>query len=121
MNTPRISRANEAQVINAAWGSLTWYASAKQGNADDMTVGKCVIKPGHCNPKHLHPNCEEILVVEQGEIAHTTASDGAETVLHAGDTITIPRGFLHHARNVGKSDAVLAIAFSSANRKAQNE
>jgi quercetin dioxygenase-like cupin family protein len=120
MEYPRVLREQETEVIEDEWGSLTWHASARLGNAEKITVGRAVIKPGMRNPSHSHPNCEEVLVVLQGTIAHAAGS-GEEAVLHAGDTITIPEGFPHNARNTGDADAVLLIAYSSATRETRGE
>ena len=38
-----------------------------------------------------------------------------------GDTVSIPAGVRHNARNIGTEDAVLAISFSSAYREAIGE
>ncbi len=121
MKDPQILRASECETISADWGGLTWYASGSQGNTETMTIGRCVIKPGESNPLHHHPNCEEILVVQQGTIAHTIDEEGNEEILNEGDTITLYQGFTHQAKNVGEDDAVLFIAFSSANREVQGE
>jgi len=102
------------------WGELTWFASGGQGNADDMTVGRCILKAGAANPRHRHPNCAEILVVQKGRIRHT-GPGGAERELGPGDTATIPPNVWHQARNVGEGEAVLFIAFSSANRQTESE
>lgn len=112
--------ASRAEVIEADWGSLTWYASGKLKNSDEMTIGKCILKPGAENPRHYHPNCEEVLVVLQGRISHEIEEVG-EVVLKEGDTITLPQGFAHKARNIGDTDAVLYISFSSADREVVGE
>jgi quercetin dioxygenase-like cupin family protein len=116
----RILRAAQRKVQQMEWGSLTWFASRELGNSESLTVGQCVIRPGCANPRHLHPNCEEILTVAHGRIAHAI-EDGKEVEMNEGDTITIPIGLGHNARNVGDTDAVLLIAFSSADRKTQGE
>lgn len=85
-----------------------------------MTLGKCVIKPGCENPLHSHPNCSEILVVLQGTIMHLI-EDGREKQLQEGDVITLPVNLPHKARNTGNVDAVLLIAFSSADRQTKGE
>jgi quercetin dioxygenase-like cupin family protein len=120
MSKAMVLRASECERIEADWGALTWYASRKLGNSEDMTVGKCVIKPGCENPMHSHPNCSETLVVLQGQIAHTI-ENGASVEMGAGDVITLPLGLPHNARNTGSEDAVLFIAFSSADREAKGE
>ena len=112
----RVLRAAERKIANAEWGMLTWHASAELGNAQELTVGQCLLHPGCKNPPHCHANCEEVLVVMQGTISHTI-DDGKEVTLQEGDTITIPRGVTHQARNIGEGDAILSIAFSSAHRE----
>jgi quercetin dioxygenase-like cupin family protein len=47
--------------------------------------------------------------------------DGGMKKMTAGDSITIPRNFVHQARNLGKEEAILAIAFSSAARETRAE
>ena len=120
MKRAKILRANECEVLDFDWGQLTWFASAKLGNSDEMTVGKCVIKPGCANPLHSHPNCSEVLTVLDGRIAHVI-EDGQEVEMGAGDVITLPTDLPHRARNIGNDDAVLFIAFSSANRQTKGE
>jgi len=120
MTQIKVLHASKRGFIEAEWGKLTWNASAELGNAKELTVGQCLLHPGHQNPPHCHPNCEEVLVVMQGTISHTT-EDGKEEPLQEGDTITIPQGLPHHARNIGDKDAILFITFSSAHRKTQGE
>ncbi len=111
---------NKADINNTEWGQLTWFASKALENSDDMTVGRCIIKPGKANPMHSHPNCSEVLVVLKGQIAHTFDS-GEDVVLNEWDSISIPAGSEHRARNLGNEDAVLLICFSSAERETENE
>ena len=58
-----VLRSTQTDSVEADWGSLTWYAGASLGNSQDMTIGRCIIKPGCENPLHSHPNCSEVLVV----------------------------------------------------------
>ncbi len=119
MDSTVVLRADNAEVVKADWGQLTWYASGGLGNSRHMTLGICVIKPGMSNPRHSHPNCVEILRVAQGRILHS--AEGGEVELREGDVITVPIDFPHQARNIGDVDAVLLIAFSSADRKVKGE
>ena len=96
-------------------GALTWLASRALGNSDTMTVGRATLPPDGMSPRHFHPNCDEVLHVLQGRILHTMGDDEAE--LATGDTITIPVGVVHNARNIGDTDALLLICFSSADRE----
>ena len=53
-----------------SWGNLTWFANRALGNSDEMTIGRCILKSGHTNGRHYHPNCSETLVVIQGRIPY---------------------------------------------------
>lgn len=114
-----VTRAADRQVIEQTWGKLTWYASGQLGNSESMTVGEAVISPGKANPRHYHPNCDEILHVVRGRILHSMGTQQVE--MTAGDTVSIPMGVRHNARNIGTEDAVLAISFSSAHREVIGE
>ena len=106
--------------ITDSWGSLTWFASGKLGNSGGMTIGRALIKSGCENPLHSHPNCDEVLVVLQGRIAHVI-ENGNEVEMTVGDTITLPQGLPHRARNIGEDDAILSISFSSPDRQTKLE
>ncbi len=120
MQKATILKADQCESVATEWGGLTWYASGKLGNSEDMTVGKCVLKPGMGNPVHSHPNCSEVLVVMEGTVMHAI-EDGQEVQLNVGDAITLPPDLPHKARNVSDVDAVLFIAFSSADRQTKGE
>lgn len=120
MIKPIVLKACDVLKERTDWGELCWYAGASLGNSGEMTVGRCTIKPGKANPLHSHPNCSEILVVLQGKILHTI-EDGKTIELCEGDTVSIPPDFLHQAQNIGETDAILSIAFSSAYRKTVGE
>jgi quercetin dioxygenase-like cupin family protein len=97
------------------WGRLEWYVSAKIGNSDTMTVGRCILNAGEQNGRHFHPNCDEILQVLKGRIVQSW--NGQEHEMSVGDIVSIPRGVTHNARNIGDEPAELAISFSSAYRE----
>lgn len=109
----------EAQVQLQPWGKLEWFASRELGNSTSMTIGMATISPGKENPLHRHPNCDEILQVLQGEIMNRVGDKEYE--MHAGDTVTIPEGTPHNARNIGKEDAVLSISYNTPDRIAIGE
>ena len=112
-----VLRTDECEVVDFEWGELRWHASGSLGNSGEMTLGTARLKPGKANPRHYHPNCSEVLVVVSGGISHTL--DAGETAeLGPGDTVTIPEGVPHKARNLsGTEEAVMVIAFSSADRQ----
>ncbi|HEY1659926.1 MAG TPA: cupin domain-containing protein [Candidatus Sulfotelmatobacter sp.] len=119
IDTAIVSPAANNQVIQYPWGQLTWYVSRELKNSDTMTVGEAVIKPGLENPRHFHPNCDEVLHVIKGRILQTVGDKSVE--MNEGDTVSIPAGIRHNAKNIGTENAVLAISFSSATRKTIGE
>jgi quercetin dioxygenase-like cupin family protein len=120
MQDPVLIKRDNLEYFDAEWGQLTWYASNKQGNTKELTLGRCILYSNMSNPYHYHPNCDEILTVMQGKIAHTW-KDGKEIEMTEGDTITIPSGMKHQARNIGEGNAVLTIVFTSADRQTIGE
>jgi quercetin dioxygenase-like cupin family protein/type 1 glutamine amidotransferase len=104
----------EAPVEPQPWGKLEWFASRALGNSGSMTVGIATINVGKENPLHRHPNCDEILHVIQGHIMNRIGDKEYE--MQAGDTVTIPEGAWHNARNIGTENAVLSISYSSPDR-----
>lgn len=117
--TSPVLKASEAVVEVFDWGELHWFVNAAIGNSETTTLGRCVLKPGYENPRHIHPNCEELLQVVSGKILHTLGDDVYE--MKPGDTIAIPMNVVHNAKNTGAEDAVLTIVFSSAYRETQGE
>lgn len=115
----KVFREEDYKVEAMDWGSLTWYVSKEIGGLEDITVGKCVIKPGYSNPMHLHPNCKEILQVQEGTIIHSY--EGQEIRMVKGETIIIPASILHNATNIGDDDAQLTIVFTTGERKTIGE
>ncbi|PSK90588.1 Cupin domain-containing protein [Haloactinopolyspora alba] len=111
----RLTRAGETATEEQSWGHLVWMVSGALGNSDTMTVGRCHISPGHANPRHLHPNCDEVLHVLQGTIEHTV--DDEVVSMGPGDTISVPTGAWHNARNVGTDEAIFVISFSTPDRQ----
>lgn len=120
METFAFSESDAAEVLPFDWGRLYWYASGPQGTSNTMTVGKCVLKPGEANPKHYHPNCEEVLHVLSGRIDHFVDGKGWFK-MGPGDTVAIAPNIWHQARNIGDDEAHLFICFSSADRQTVGE
>lgn len=105
----------EAHTVKAPWGSLTWVASQAIGNVQDMTLGFVVIKKGESNPRHVHPNCEEVLYLLRGKLEHTLGDE--KVVMGPGDTIAVPPGVFHNGINIGDEDAEMIVAYSEGARE----
>ena len=113
MNDPLL-RAADVERSDEDWGSLSWVASRHVGNVEDMTLGRVVIKKGQSNPRHCHPNCEEVLYLLSGRIEHTLGD--MTFILDAGDTFAVPAGVFHNGANIGDGDADMVVAYSTGAR-----
>lgn len=114
-----VSRPETQDVEEHNWGRLVWMVAGRLGNSDTMTVGRCYIDPGMANPRHWHPNCDEVLYVVQGTIEHSAGDD--ITQMGPGEAISIPAGVPHNAKNIGDDQASFVIAFSSPDRETVGE
>lgn len=119
MRTLVTSEESTAGAKTEPWGRLCWLASEALGNAQNLTLGRVIIKKGESNPRHAHPACEEILYVLRGQLEHTVGDECYS--MQAGDTITIPPGVLHNAVSVGTVDADMIVVYSSGARDFQLE
>ncbi|MDQ3653941.1 MAG: cupin domain-containing protein [Chloroflexota bacterium] len=105
------------EPIDLAWGRLVWLVGAVQTPGAAQTLGVVTIHPGKRNPLHLHPNCEELLYVMEGEADHKLGDELYQ--LRAGDVIRIPQGVPHWAQATGDAPLVAVISFSSADRQTE--
>ena len=119
MTSSPVLKLSEGQAFDQPWGKLTWLASRKLGNSTTMTFGRAVIPANQANPRHRHPNCDEILHVLSGRIEHSLGD--RSYVMEPGDTLSIPAGVWHNARSLDGVDAVTVICFSSADRETEFE
>ena len=114
-----ILKLADGELIDQPWGALRWLVSRKIGNSATMTFGRVTIPAGIGNPRHRHPNCDEILHLLSGRIEHSLG--GERFTMEPGDTIAIPAGVWHNARALGVEDAEMVISFSSADRETEIE
>lgn len=97
------------------WGSIDWLVSAELTPGADLTFGYVEIAPRRENPRHLHPNCDEVLYVIAGVLEHEVGGDVVR--LGAGEALHVPRGVPHQARNAGPDTARVVVAYSSGERE----
>lgn len=119
MTPSPVRKPCEGEITDQPWGRLTWLASRKLGNSTTMTFGRVIIPANQTNPRHRHPNCDEILHLLSGRIEHSLG-DG-RWPLEPGDTIVIPAGEWHNAKALDGMDAEMVICFSSADRETEFE
>ena len=91
---------------------VQFLIDARSAGSDQLVVGRTVLKPGARHERHLHPNCDEFLVVMSGsgEVHTNTGREPSE----AGDVIFTPRGNWHGFDNTGDEDVLLIWGWSGA-------
>jgi quercetin dioxygenase-like cupin family protein len=97
------------------WGTLQWLCNGELFPGTTQTVGICHLHPGKKNPRHYHPNCEEILHVQQGTGKHQL--DEQWIPVQPGSVVRIPLGMKHQLVNDGADTMITTIVFSSADRQ----
>lgn len=97
------------------WGYMQWLCSGAQFAQAQQTVGYVEINAGAKNPKHRHPNSDEVLYLLEGELDHSLG----DTVHHltAGMSIHIPEGVPHDAHNTGSVTARMIVSYPTADRQ----
>ena len=111
----RLVPPGAAETIEFPWGRLHWLCNGERIPDARQTFGLAEILPGQKNPRHFHPNCDEVLYLLEGEIDHTLG----EAVYHLtpGAMLHIPSNTPHDARNTGAVTARMVIAYSAPDRQ----
>ena len=121
MELPAIESQVRRSVGGAAeptdFGSIQWAVRAGDPEGAEQTAGLAVFDAGKGNVEHVHPNCEEIVFVLEGDVEHTLGDQS--TRLRAGDLIVVPRGVAHRLFNHGVAPARTYVVFSSPDRQFQ--
>jgi quercetin dioxygenase-like cupin family protein len=119
VDVPPIDRQVRRNVGSAAdptdFGSVQWAVRDGDPEGAEQTADLAVFDAGKGNVEHVHPNCEEIVYVLDGEVQHTLGDQS--TRLRAGDLIVVPRGVPHRLQNDGSSPVRAYIVFSSPDRQ----
>lgn len=113
-----VRSVGSVEPVHLSWGTLVWLVGEVQTPGAEQTLGVVTIGAGKRNPLHMHPNCEELLYVLEGEADHKLGDEMFH--LKAGDVIRIPRGVEHWAQARGDSPVVAVISFSAADRRTEN-
>ena len=116
--TPRIDpvvAVDHGPENRMPWGYMQWLCSGMLFADAQQTFGYVEIDPGRKNPRHLHPNSDEVLYLLQGELDHSLGD--AVYHLKAGMSIHIPMGVAHDALNRGDDVASMIVAYPTADRQ----
>ncbi len=111
----QVRRAVGSAAETTPFGSVHWAVREGAPAGAEMTVGVATFHAGKGNAEHIHPNCEEVVYIMDGEVEHTLGDQS--TVLRAGDLIVVPRGVRHHLINHGDAPLHAYIVFSSPDRQ----
>jgi quercetin dioxygenase-like cupin family protein len=90
------------------WGGLGWISRPPSTGARQLTVLDVSLEPGHGHDFHTHPEQEEVIVVQAGEIEQWL--EGEKTVLGPGEAVFIGMGTVHASFNTGQETARLTVA-----------
>jgi quercetin dioxygenase-like cupin family protein len=98
------------------WGSIQWLVTGERFAGANVTFGYVEIAPGRKNPKHYHPNSDEVLFLIEGELDHSIGDE----VFHltTGMAIFIPKNAVHDASNSGTKTARMVVAYDTGDRQA---
>lgn len=111
----RLVPAGQGEAQAFPWGGIKWLMGKSRDGDAAQTFGLVFIAPGQRNPRHYHPNCEELLYVLSGTCEHSL---GDETLrMGPGDLIRVPQGIVHNAVNTGWEPLRAVISFSSGDRQ----
>ena len=110
-----VSDAGQLPTETFDWGTLQWLCNGGLFPDAEQTLGICHIRSGCHNPRHYHPNCEEVLHMLSGSGRHSF--DESTIDLCAGMTIRIPAGVTHNLENIGTEPIVCVISFNTGQRE----
>ena len=110
-----VVRAGERAPLRFDWGAIRWLMNGALDADAAQTLGVVYILPGERNPRHYHPNCEELLFVLSGECEHSFEERSVR--LRPGDLIRVPAGVRHNAVNTGWEPVRMLVCFSSPDRQ----
>jgi uncharacterized cupin superfamily protein len=110
-----IAAVDDALAQQFPWGSIQWLANYAMMPEATITFGFVQIVPGSKNPRHYHPNSDEVLYLLEGVLDHSL---GAEVHrLLPGMAIHIPLGVEHVAINRSEQGARMVVAYSTGDRQ----
>src|SRR5690348_5727573 len=96
------------------WGNLEWRFDDSLLPGAGMSIAVMTLQAGKATSSHRHPNCSELLYVQQGEVEVTLG--GGAFILREADSALVPQGTVHRVTNLGKADAKLVLSFSAGKR-----
>ena len=85
---------------------VRWLVSGERNGAELTGVGQTIYPArGGTHEIHLHPNAEEVVIVQSGRGRHLVGNRWYD--VGPGDIIFIPRNTAHGAKSVGDEELVI--------------
>ena len=104
----------KSKILPETWGSMEWLVDDALIAGANMSAALMILKPGQSGVPHRHPNCHEFVYLIQGAVEQSL--DDRKAQLVANDSVFIPLGTVHSARNTGSDDAKMLITYSEGKR-----
>ncbi len=76
---------------------IVWSKNAPEAL---VTITRVTMEPGSISARHLHPNSEQIWIVERGHATLLMDEDQTDD-MQAGDVVRTPAGSIHGVNNTG--------------------
>ncbi len=76
---------------------IVWSKNAPEAL---VTITRVTMEPGSISARHLHPNSEQIWIVERGHATLLMDEDQTDD-MQAGDVVRTPAGSIHCVNNTG--------------------
>ena len=99
------------------WGGLGWISHPPSTGAQQLTVLDVTLEPGHGHDFHKHPEQEEVIVVQAGEIEQWLEAE--KTVLGPGEAVFIGMGTVRQDRGAGQGRAQHRAGHRTPDRRAR--
>jgi quercetin dioxygenase-like cupin family protein len=96
------------------WGEMEWLAGVDVGNATSVSVATMLVRPGEVSERHRHPNCDEAILVQRGQLL--LELNGTTLRYDAGQCVVVPAGSAHRVQNVGSEDLFLVLSYGAGQR-----
>ncbi len=109
-----VHHKDDVPAVPMDWGCLHWVTSGDLFATCEQTMGFVTVKPGCANPAHVHPNDQEVIVIQSGTCRH--ACGDKEVRLNAGDVLFIPEGQPHQAYNDGEENCEMLVLYPTGHR-----
>jgi len=93
---------------------MEWLMEDEISTDAGLSLARMTVPPHTVSEYHRHPNCAETIHVQSGLIRQRIGKKWYE--LSEGDTCVVPIGEAHQTQNIGKSDAIMMVCYSSGKR-----